>query len=105
LFGGAVFERAVLDQLGIKSAVSGVVQVFKEDAEQIGADRFAWRGDLNRDRCFLSVNTSCAGSDCSGKDGNQMCAPGRASVAVPGIEFQFGHIFISGLHGNLDRTT
>ena len=56
LLGGAVFEGTVLDQFGIKPAIGGVVQVLKEDAEQIGTDLLARPGGLNRDGRLLRVD-------------------------------------------------
>jgi hypothetical protein len=36
LLRGLILERAILDQFRIKAAVGGVVEVFEEDAEEVG---------------------------------------------------------------------
>ena len=44
-----IFERAILDELGVESAVGAVVDVLEEDAVQRRRDRSAGRLDVDRD--------------------------------------------------------
>jgi len=60
LSGGGVFERAVLDQLGVETTVGSVVQIFEKDADEVAADGLARCREIDLkgragDRCGAST--------------------------------------------------